>query len=619
MRRKRLGEVLHERGKISAQDLEKALEEQQQKLSHLGELLLERGVVDKTDLVAALEEVSLIPYVDVAATPVDLSTLQLVPKEVADRLCALPIRRDLSRLVVVMSDPRNGTALKELRQITGMTISPRLGFHAELRQAITYHYSQLAAEAASDAAAVVSGDYTDEMEFVSTSTRQANRDAIAAAQAELRAQKTPAVRLVSEIIRMAMEKRASDIHIDPRLKDTAVRLRVDGVLRDFQHVPRSIQHSLISRIKILSDMDIAEHRHPQDGRFMISTRNRSLDLRVSTLPTQYGEKVVIRLLEPTAPLLNFTELGFTPAIGEALEKLLALPQGLVLVTGPTGSGKSTTLYSALNVLRKPSVNIVTVEDPVEYALPGINQVHVNTRAGLTFASALRSMLRQDPNVIMVGEIRDQETAEIALKAAQTGQLVLSTLHTNDSASAIVRLLDLRVPPFLIASSVVGVLAQRLVRKLCSCHSVEPMTPELSARLAEAGLAIVRGDIRVPGGCGLCDRTGYKGRVAVAELLTINEAMRNMIRSGESIDAIREHARLRGMRLMYEDGIAKVQAGLTTYDEILRIVPFEAVARCACAACGQHLHAEFQFCPFCGERRANSQPESPNLEKEGALL
>lgn len=619
MRRKRLGEVLHERGKISAKDLEKALEEQQQKLSHLGELLLERGLVEKPDLVTALEEVSLVPYVDLATTPVDLSTLQLIPRDVADRLCVLPIRRDLSRLVVVMSDPRNPTVLKELGAIAGMTISPRLAFHAELRQAIAHHYSQFAAEAASESVSLISADDSDDMEFVSTSTRQANRDAIAEAQAELRSQKTPAVRLVSEIIRAAMEKRASDIHIDPRLKDTTVRIRVDGVLRDFQHVPRSIQHSLISRIKILADMDIAEHRNPQDGRFMISTKNRSLDLRVSTLPTQYGEKVVIRLLEPSAPLLNFAELGFTQAIGDGLQKLLSLPQGLILVTGPTGSGKSTTLYSALNILRKPSVNIVTVEDPVEYALPGINQVHVNARTGLTFASALRSMLRQDPNVIMVGEIRDQETAEIALKAAQTGQLVLSTLHTNDSVSAIVRLLDLGVAPALISSSVIGVVAQRLVRKLCGCHSVEPITPELSGRLADAGLPISRGDIRVPGACGVCDRTGFKGRTAVSELLIINESIRSMIRSGESIDVIREAARLRGMRLMHEDGLDKVKAGLTTYDEILRIVPFEAVTRCLCAACGQQLHAEFQFCPFCGERRANSQPNMPNLEKEGALL
>ena len=618
MRRKRLGEVLHERGKISARDLERALEEQQEKLSHLGELLLERGLVGKSDLIAALEEVSLVPYVDIATTPVDPGTLRLISREVAERLCVLPIRRDLSRLVVVMSDPRNATVRKELASITGMTISPRLAFHAELREAIALHYSQLSMEPAAEIVSVISADSADEMEFVSTSTRQANKDAIAEAQAELRSQKTPAVRLVSEIIRAAMDKRASDIHIDPRLKDTIVRVRIDGVLRDFQHVPRSIQHSLVSRIKILADMDIAEHRHPQDGRFMISTKNRSLDLRVSTLPTQYGEKIVIRLLEPSAPLLNFTDLGFSASIGEGLQKLLAHPQGLILVTGPTGSGKSTTLYSALNILRKPSVNIVTVEDPVEYALPGINQVHVNTRAGLSFASVLRSLLRQDPNVIMVGEIRDKETAEIALKAAQTGQVVLSTLHTNDSVSAIVRLLDLGVPPFLIASSVVGVLAQRLVRKLCTCHSVEQMTVGISTRLAEAGLPATQDDIRVPAACGLCDRTGYKGRVAVAELLVINEAIRAMIRAGESVDAIRELARVRGMRLMHEDGLDKVRNGITTYDEVLRIVPFEAVARSLCTACGQELHARFQFCPSCGERRSSTPPDTSKLEREGAL-
>jgi len=619
MRRKRLGEVLHERGKISASDLEAALEEQQQKLSHLGELLLERGLVEKADLITALEEVCVVPYLDIANTPVDPGTLRLVPREFAERFSVLPIRRDLSRLIVVMSDPRNASVLKELGAITGMSISPRLAFHAELREAILQHYAQLPPESASEDASYSSSNGADEMEFVSTSTRQANKEAIAEAQAELRGRKTPAVRLVSDVIRAAMEKRASDIHIDPRAKEAIVRIRVDGVLRDFQHVPRAIQNALVSRIKILSDMDIAEHRNPQDGRFMISTRNRALDLRVSTLPTQYGEKIVMRLLEPSAPLLNFGELGFTPSLVEALQKLLSLPQGLILVTGPTGSGKSTTLYSALNFLRKPSVNIVTVEDPVEYALAGINQVHVNSKAGLTFASVLRSLLRQDPNVIMVGEIRDKETAEIALKAAQTGQLVLSTLHTNDSVSAIVRLLDLGMPPFLISSSVVGVVAQRLVRKLCRCHSIEPMTADLSDRLAEAGLPVSREEIRVPGACAVCDRGGYKGRMAVAELLTVSEPIRAMIRAGESGDAIRDFARVRGMRLMHEDGLEKVKAGLTTYDEIFRIVPLESVARHFCAACGRQLHAEFQFCPFCGERQSNSRQETSKLDSEGVLL
>jgi type IV pilus assembly protein PilB len=617
MKRKRLGEVLHERGKISARDLEAALEEQQQTLSHLGELLLERALVDKSDLASALEEVCLVPYVDISNTPVDPAVLRLVPREFAERFSVLPIRRDLSRLVVVMCDPRNASILKELGSITGMSISPRLAFHAELREAIARHYSQLSPEAPAEGT-LVSAHSPDDMEFVSTSTRQANREAIAEAQAELRGRKTPAVRVVSDVIRAAMEKRASDIHIDPRPKEAIVRIRVDGVLRDFQHVPRAIQNSLVSRIKILSDMDIAEHRNPQDGRFMISTKNRTLDLRVSTLPTQYGEKIVMRLLEPTAPLLNFSDIGFAPDIAEGLHRLLALPQGLILVTGPTGSGKSTTLYSALNVLRKPSVNIVTVEDPIEYALPGINQVHVNTKAGLTFANVLRSLLRQDPNVIMVGEIRDQETAEIALKAAQTGQLVLSTLHTNDSVSAIVRLLDLGIPPFLIASSVVGIIAQRLVRKLCRCHSVEPISAELAARLTEMALPSVSDDIRVPGACAACDRTGYKGRMAVAELLNVNEAVRSMIRAGDSTDSIRDFARRHGMRLMHEDGLDKVKKDLTTYDEILRIVPFESVNRSFCVACTRELHPAFRFCPFCGERNSHTQPEPSNLNPEGVL-
>ena len=622
MKRKRLGEVLHERGKISANDLERALEAQQEKFSHLGELLLERGLVDKSDLVAALEEVSLVPYIDCSSIPADLSTLQLVPHSVAERLCILPVRRDVSRLVVVMADPRNPAILKELRTITGMTVSPRLAFRAELREAITRHYALLVSQAPSEPAPepvpTPGADLAEEMEFVSTSARQANREAIAEIQAELRSDKTPAVRLVSEIIRAAMKKGASDIHIDPRARETVVRLRIDGVLRDLQHVPRTIQNSLASRVKILSDMDIADRRSPQDGRFMVSTKKREIDMRVSTLPTQYGEKIVMRLLEPGAPLLDFTHIGFPQALSDSMLRLLALPQGLILVTGPTGSGKSTTLYSALNVLRRPSVNIVTVEDPIEYVLPGINQVHVNTKAGLTFASVLRSMLRQDPNVIMVGEIRDQETAEIALKAAQTGQLVLSTLHTNDSVSAMVRLLDLGIPPFLIASSVVGVLAQRLVRKLCTCHTVERVDAQLAARLAEAGLSVVPETTCVPGSCAACEHTGYKGRMAVAELFIVTESIRSMLRAGDSVDAIRNAARLKGMRMMHEDGLDKVAAELTTFDEVLRTVPIDFVESHRCQSCNEQVQSAFRFCPFCGERRSNTEPTRAESDQEGVM-
>ena len=439
------------------------------------------------------------------------------------------------------------------------------------------------------------------MEFFSTSSRQSNQEAIQEMQADLRQRKTPAVRLVSEIIQIAMAKHASDIHIEPRAAETAVRIRVDGVLRDLQSIPRSLQNSLISRIKILSDMDISERRAPQDGRFMVSVGTRQIDLRVSTLPTQYGEKVVIRLLETSAPLSSFTELGLPLDISETLTELLAQPQGMILVTGPTGSGKSTTLYSCLHKLRRPSVNIVTVEDPVEYVLPGINQAHVNTKAGMTFPGVLRSILRQDPNVIMVGEIRDQETAEIAMKAAQTGHLVFSTLHTNDAVSAIIRLIDLGIAGFMISSSLTGIMAQRLLRKLCPCHVVQPASPEFQARLLQSGMINPPVTMAVPIGCEKCDQTGYQGRVGIYELLRFDDSVRAVIRTSGNIEMIRETARANGMRSMQDDAMEKLRAGLTTLEEILRVIRFESVSSLECAKCGDDILPTFRFCPYCGTR------------------
>jgi type II secretory ATPase GspE/PulE/Tfp pilus assembly ATPase PilB-like protein len=441
-------------------------------------------------------------------------------------------------------------------------------------------------------------------------------------QADLRQRKTPAVRLVSEIIQTAMAKSASDIHIEPRASETAVRIRVDGVLRDLQSIPRNLQTSLISRIKILCDMDIAERRAPQDGRFMVSLGPRQIDLRVSSLPTQYGEKVVIRLLETSAPLSSFADLGIPEDVSASLTDLLSQPQGMLLVTGPTGSGKSTTLYSSLHKLRKPSVNIVTVEDPVEYVLPGINQSHVNTKAGMTFAECLRSILRQDPNVIMVGEIRDKETAEIAMKAAQTGHLVLSTLHTNDSVSAIIRLIDLGIPGFLISSSVTGIISQRLLRKLCSCHTVQAATPEFQARLVQAGMPKPPVTMAVPIGCEKCDQTGYKGRIGIYEMLRFDDSIRAVIRTSGNMDVIRETSRSNGMRPMQEDAMEKLRSGVTTLEEILRVIPIESLSCAQCSKCGQDILPAFRFCPYCGTRcTPDSQikrSQSPKSFSEGIL-
>ncbi|MGD0840406.1 MAG: ATPase, T2SS/T4P/T4SS family [Candidatus Acidiferrales bacterium] len=608
MKRKRLGEVLQERGKISHADLNKVIQEQQGKVIFLGELLLERGLVDHKDLASALEEVAHVPYVDAATVEIEPDVLKMIPQAVAKRFCVLPVRRDGVRLVTIMAEPQNLGTIDELRFTSGASISPRMGFRSEIFAAIDKHYGRGGASAPEppkpararepvhrlDEDAVL-----PEMEFVSTSARQANQDAISEVQAELKSKRTPAVRLVSQIILGAMQKRASDIHIEPQATETLVRIRVDGVLRELDRVPRNVQNQLISRIKILADMDISERRAPQDGRFMVIVGPRRLDLRVSSLPTQYGEKIVLRLLDTNAPMQSLSDLGLPGPVATQLESLLRAPQGMLLVTGPTGSGKSTTLYAALNLLRDIAVNIVTVEDPVEYVLDGINQVHVNVRANLTFASSLRSILRQDPNIIMVGEIRDSETAEIAMKAAQTGHLVLSTLHTNDSVAAVVRLLDLEIPGYLIAASVTGVLAQRLVRKLCACHVTQPPGPEMAARLAAVGRYDAIEKVGVPVGCPDCDQTGYRGRVGIYELLVLDETIRDMVRGEGRVDQIRDVARAHGLRLMQEDALDKVRDCITTLDEVLRAVPFEHSAALDCEKCGQKIVSGCRFCPNCG--------------------
>jgi type IV pilus assembly protein PilB len=609
MKKKRLGETLRDRGKISATDLQNIIDKQRGSLLHLGELLLDRGMVSKEDLADALEEVSHVPYVDCSTISPEPEVLKLIPRAMAERLSILPVRRDGRRLVICMAFPQNLTTLDELRFTTGMEISPRQSFRTELQAAIALNYAGGPRKSAqTDAAAALGSSISDEIEFVSTSSRQANQEAMQEMQADLRQRKTPAVQLVSEIIQIAIAKQASDIHIEPRAAETIVRVRVDGVLRDVQSIPRALQTSLISRIKILSDMDIAERRTPQDGRFMVTIGPRHIDLRVSALPTQYGEKVVIRLLEATAPLASLNDLGMPEGVSENLWQLINQPQGMILVTGPTGSGKSTTLYSCLNKLQTPSVNIVTVEDPIEYVLPGINQAHVNSKAGMTFASCLRSILRQDPNIIMVGEVRDRETAEIAMKAAQTGHMVLSTLHTNDSVSAIVRLLDLGIPGYLISSSVSGILAQRLVRKLCACHKVQPATKEFREQFAQVGGLQPPETTAVPIGCEKCDHTGYSGRVGIYELLRLDESIRSVVRTSGNIEQVRTIARTNGLRTMLENALEKIRMGLTTIDEVFRVVPTEtAASQIECAKCAERVLPAFKFCPHCGTKSAAPAP------------
>jgi type IV pilus assembly protein PilB len=604
MARKKLGEVLRDRGKISEKEVLQLLADHQGK-SRLGELLLERGIVNKEDLIEALEDITRVPYVDCTELLPNPEALGRVPYELARKHRVLPLAVEDGKLVVAMAEPQDLEALDALRFRTGMDIVPRLAFRNEVTDAIPRHYATLDEPMGEKGPVRFSlaelGDIP-EMEFITTSSRQSQREAMIEFQAELRNQRTPAVRVVSSLIAQAVEKGASDIHIEPQAAETVVRIRVDGVLRDLQRIPRALQHPLISRVKILADMDIAERRVPQDGGFLVQIGKRKMDMRVSSLPTHNGEKIVIRLLDSNGAQANFEELGLPADIIANLKRVLALPQGMMLVTGPTGSGKSTTLYAALSHVHKPTVNIVTVEDPVEYKIEGINQVQVNSKAGLNFANVLRSILRQDPNVIMVGEIRDRETAEIALKASQTGHLVLSTLHTNDSVSAITRLLDLDIPAFLVASSVSAIMAQRLVRRLCTCRLERRPTAEYIARMAEAGIEMNGEKMSVPAGCEACDGTGYRGRVGIYELLTVDDAVRQIIRSGGHPEEIRAAGRAAGFRTIQEDAIEKIRSGVTTLEEVLRVIALEPVSSTLCSGCAREVPAAFRFCPSCGAER-----------------
>jgi type IV pilus assembly protein PilB len=613
MPKKKLGEVLRERGHISADNLAKALDEQSRRVGLLGEALLERGLVGKKDLVAALEEITNIPYVHCLSADVDPEVLKLIPRGVAVRNCMLPLMYKDNKVVAVMAEPQNLLAIDELSFVAGKAISPRLGFRTEILAAIDKFYGEGEGNSAAAEAEKASGRENARLtnvEFLSVGSRHNSREAVQEIQEELRSQPSPAVRLVSEAIVEAVAKDASDIHIEPQNQGMVVRVRVDGVLRELMRIPDELQATVISRVKVLADLDIAERRNPQDGRIEVRVGGRNIDLRISTLPTRRGEKVVIRLLDPSAPRFQFSDLGMSPQACESLSEILDRPQGLLLVTGPTGSRKTTTLYAALHQLRSPNVNIVTVEDPVEYMLEGVNQVQVNSKAGLTFAKCLRSILRQDPNIIMVGEIRDGETAEIALKAAQTGHLVLTTVHTNDSIAAIARLMDLQIPPFLIASSLTAILSQRLIRKLCSCSERVASTPEYTARMLASGFVDPEETMNAPVGCAKCDHTGYRGRIGVFEMLVPDEKIRDSIRSGNRPDELRDLAQTSGMKAMQEDALEKARLGLTTLKELSRVVPFEHAPASRCHNCQREIAPTFLFCPYCAAKRQANNAHTP---------
>jgi type IV pilus assembly protein PilB len=611
MSRKRLGDLLQERGRVSHKDIESAVHEQQRSSLLLGELLLQRGLVDKDELIAALQEITRATYVDCHTAPVTPEALSLISRSVAARCCALPLSLKGKHLVVVMAEPQNLAVVDELSFISSMEISPHLGFAAEINAAIDKHYGQATSESFEvEGERLLQIDQEDSsiIKFLNNDTRGSGKEAIHEFYAAKAKQRTPAVRLFSALIAAAVDKKASDLHVDPQASTTVVRLRVDGIMRDLMQIPIQMQESLVSRIKILANMDIAERRAPQDGRVMVQVGPNKFDLRIATLPTHYGEKVVVRLLDPRSAQISLAALGLSPDQLNMVTETLANPQSMFLVTGPTGSGKTTTLYAALNLIRSRAVNVITVEDPIEYMIEGINQVQVHTKAGRTFAKCLRSILRQDPNVIMIGEIRDAETAEIALTSAQTGHMVLSTLHTNDSIAAVMRLIDLNVSPALIAASMSAVLAQRLVRRLCDCRDEVAIAPQFATRLAAAGFTDFESKLHVPVGCAKCDETGYKGRVGVFELLIFDDQIRSLIRSNAPPNEIRNAIRSQGIRSFQEEALDKVRAGLTSLEEVFRVIPFNPGAPARCSVCKRHLNPDFLLCPYCGADRMASQSD-----------
>jgi type IV pilus assembly protein PilB len=553
MKRKRLGEILRDEGVISEQQLQAALERQKtEKGLRIGEVLVAMGAATAEDVAQAIWQQRQIPYVDLDNYALDPKVIELVPEKLARAYLALPIFKIGNALTVAMADPLNVIAVDDLRSKTGCEIETVISTEEKIVRCLENYYrmdesiTQLISDASQDD---------------SEGTADASVDTEA-----------PMIKLANLIIQQAVRDGASDVHIEPGEDDVKVRYRIDGVLQEIKTVPKTLQEAVASRFKVWAEIDIAKKRSAQDGRFFAKADGKQIEVRVSTFPTIYGENLVMRILDPTATILELKSLGLPPVIFDSYIKLVKATQGMVLVTGPTGSGKTTTLYATLDTVRDPALNIITIEDPVEYRLEGIRQTQVNPQAGVTFAAGLRAIVRQDPDVIMVGEIRDLETAQMAVRASLTGHVVFSTLHTNDAPGAITRLLDIGVEPFLISSGVTGVLAQRLARTVCrSCKepyvpSEEVLEPFGIAERAK-GRKFFRGR-----GCQGCRFSGYRGRVGIYELLLVTDAIRDLINQGKSDTEIRKAAIKTGdLRGLYRDALEKAAKGVTTLEEISRIV------------------------------------------------
>ena len=558
IKKKRIGDILIEAGFISDEQLKEGLEKQKETDNRLGEVLKNLGFIKEEDVVEALEYQLGIPQVDLKERIIDPEVTKEISHSMAEKHKAIPIEKGSNTLTVAMADPLDVMAIDDIRLKTGYEVDPVIALESEIDRALKQHFGSKD----------LVDKFVQDMDDPEIETVNQEEDI---EELKKMVDEAPVVKLANNIIRDGVEMEASDIHIEPLESEVRVRYRIDGILHTEMNVPKNIHSALVSRMKIMADLDIAERRVPQDGRIQIIVNGKKIDLRVSTLPTVRGEKIVLRILDKSNLMLDLDQLGFSPNHKIIFKQMIEQPHGMFLITGPTGSGKTTTLYSALSTLDNSDENIITVEDPVEYRLEGINQVQTNPKAGLTFATGLRSILRQDPDTIMVGEIRDKETAEMAVHSALTGHLVFSTLHTNHAAGAVARLIDMGVEPFLVASSVSGVMAQRLVRTICPNCKVKESDSLVDPEL-EDYLGVGRDSIELYKGVGCreCNGTGYRGRTAVHEILELTSTIKELIVEGASAEKIEEAAKNEGMDTLESSSLRKVSKGLTTIEEAKRV-------------------------------------------------
>lgn len=567
-----IGEIFIKTGLITQEQLGQALEKQKllKRQESLGDVLVSMGFITERDRVRCLGEQWGVPFADLTDIEIENSVIKLVPQNAARKLKVIPVARKNGKMTLAMKNPLDIFAIDEVRMMSGVEVEPAIAPEEDIINAIGRLYKS-EANVTEQVTSVIKEFETGEIDFISSESTEDDEDISIEHLREL-SEEAPVIKLANLIISRGVNDGASDIHIEPAKDHVRVRIRIDGILQEIMQIPKKVQASLISRFKIMSEMDIATKRAPQDGRISATIDDKQFDFRVSTLPSVFGEKIVLRILDKSAISIGLHKLGLLPETLERFENLISRTYGIILVTGPTGSGKSTTLYSVLSKLNSGEKNILTIEDPVEYEVAGLTQVQINNRAGLTFASGLRTMLRQDPDIAMVGEIRDAETAIIATEAALTGHLVLSTLHTNDAPGALTRLVDMGIEPFLIASSVIGVMAQRLVRLVCPKCKEQYQPP----RDAVKRLGIdIEGDTKVTfyrgRGCDHCGGKGYKGRLGVYELMFLNDRIRDLVLQKSSAHVIREAAIESGMKTLKDDAIAKILLGQTTLEECLRVI------------------------------------------------